>query len=216
MNDRGVERPLAAASYPCHYARQALTAGSLDVIGVSSASWADLPRHFAEKLVSSAANDGRRHAYVIVADVSLSGTTFEDHEAMFWSILQHLHDWDREPWPDEISRDPHSARFAFCFQGFPMYVFGCSPAYRRRRSRTLGEAMAVVAVPHHSFFGIRLGTPAGAAARRQIRKRVELLDDCPPAEEFGGTDVSEVVAWPGYWLPEIGDVDRHVVCPLRI
>lgn len=137
-----------------------------------------------------------------------------DHDD-FWAILQALHDVDPEPWAEDTPRDPADPQWEYSFAGVPMFVFAGAPSYQRRASRNFGHSMVLLFQPRNVFTGIEGGTPAGIAARRQIRDRLAQWDTVPPHPDMGDYGDESNHEWRQYFLAD--DQSRVVEqCPLRL
>ncbi|MFX8832986.1 YqcI/YcgG family protein, partial [Acinetobacter baumannii] len=73
------------------------------------------------------------------------------YRALFWRVLQHLHDHDPAIDPTAPQHDPDHPDWEFAFAGVQMFVVGCTPSYLRRRSRNLGRGMIFLVQPRSVF-----------------------------------------------------------------
>ena len=121
---------------------------------------------------------------------------------IFWRLLNHLHEHDPQLWPERVPTDPNDGDFEFCFNGIALFTFANTPVYIQRHSRNLGKSLVIVFVPATSFFGVKLLTPGGIAARRQIRQRLEKYDGTEHFPDFGKVDEGIPLAWKSYFIPD--------------
>jgi FPC/CPF motif-containing protein YcgG len=201
--------------FPCYFATMAEHRKDLHYTYVDSTNLELLPgtaSAFVRKVHARAPSHSALVAFVKPEPVA---QPLRFYERRFWEILQWLHDHDPVSWPiGRFSPDPRNREFWYCLGGDGMFVFGNAPAYIRRRSRNLGDGLVIVFVPNISFFNIRIGTPAGAAARKRIRSRLAAWDRVPPSPEFGAVD-EDPIAWKSYFLTD-GNAPKIGACPLHI
>ncbi|HXM58748.1 MAG TPA: YqcI/YcgG family protein [Candidatus Dormibacteraeota bacterium] len=131
--------------------------------------------------------------------------------AEFWRLLEALHELDVVPWPPGVPTDPAEPRWKFCFAGEPIFVFGLSPAYRDRRSRAVGDCLAVVFQSELVFAGMGGATPAGRAAKRRVRTLLGEYDTIGPHPALGDAARPSVHKWRQYFLPDDQSVPER--CP---
>ena len=141
-------------------------------------------------------------------------TTMDDHERLFWGVLQHLHDVDAHPWPDDYPLDPEDRLWEFCFNGVAMFVVCSTPSHLLRQSRR-SECMVIAFQPRFVFTGLEHDSAAGAAARRVIRGRLESFDRVPVYPHLAGYGDPSGREWRQYFLPDSND-QVLARCPLRL
>jgi uncharacterized protein len=127
----------------------------------------------------------------------------------FWDMLAGLTTLDEQPWPAGRPRDAADPKWEWCFDGEPWFVFGCSPAYRLRRSRNLGPCLILVFQVRRVFEGLSGSSLAGQTAKRHVRSRLLGYDAVPPHPHLGDDQHSSVFKWRQYMLPD----DQHVRDP---
>lgn len=131
----------------------------------------------------------------------------------FWNLLASLTLLDEQPWPPDRAADTADPRWEWCFDGEPWFVFGCSPAYRLRRSRNLGPCLTLVFQVRRVFARLSGSTPAGQAAKRQIRRGLLGYDAVPLHPHLGDEQHSSVYKWRQYMLPDDQRVWDPAACP---
>lgn len=204
-------------AFPCHFAQISDLVGSTYYAFTNSATEAgdceQVARHLTEFTnVVKISRRGKRYVLLLVFKPEDLSRDNEYYAEVFWRLLDYLHDHDREPWPQRVSTDPNDGDFAFCFNGMVFFTFANTPAYRRRRSRNLGESLVIVFVPSSAFSGIKLLTPGGIAARQQIRQRLERYDNEEHFPDFGMVDEGIPLAWKSYFIPD-ENIPLTTECP---
>ncbi len=131
----------------------------------------------------------------------------------FWDLLASLTLFDERPWPHDRPVDAADPRWEWCFDGEPWFVFGCSPAYRLRRSRNLGPCLTLVFQVRRVFARLSGSTPAGQAAKWQIRRSLLAYDAVAPHPHLGDDQHSSVYKWRQYMLPDDQHVRDPAECP---
>ncbi len=138
----------------------------------------------------------------------------DEWHRQYWDVLQHLHDTDPEPWPEEFPNDPDHHQFEFCFGGVPIFPTARAPSYGRRHSRHNPHGLEVTIQPRAVFDGVTGDTEAGERAREIIQGRLEDYDAVCPHAHLGEWEDDESHEWTQYMLPdgeeELGE------CPLEI
>jgi uncharacterized protein len=117
-------------------------------------------------------------AFLAFFEADHTNMPLEDHHALFWQVLQRLHEVDPSPWPDHIPIDPAEPLWEFCFDGEPMFVLGSGPAHVTRRSRH--SAVRVISFQPRFMFDELIASPVLLSrARRIIRERILEMDGIP-------------------------------------
>jgi hypothetical protein len=136
------------------------------------------------------------------------------HSAQFWAVLRQLSRHDVQRWPVGRPIDPQSPDWQWCFAGQRWFVFAASPAYRHRRSRNLGRCLALVfQLSDRVFEGLSGSSPAGQAAKRQIRGRLADYDLASPHPHLGDAGQSSSYKWRQYFLPDDSRAYDERGCP---
>jgi FPC/CPF motif-containing protein YcgG len=207
----------AALFFPCVFGVEAFREDGLRFVFVESD---DNPEdleglaHALAEFVRTSPDFGR-----YVSLVAFFGGTQErdldEWEDAFWRVLQLLHEFDPEPWPDEIPMEPEDDQWEFCLAGTPMFVVCNTPAHRHRRSRN-GLGLTITFQPRWVFQGIEGHTPAGQKSRRTIRARIDRYDTLPPSPRLGVYGAAGNREWQQYFLPDDNETPPRERCPLHI
>lgn len=199
-------------AYPCHFGRVALERRELyaTFFDDSPEQLADALRRF---LDLSRPYPQRRLALAAFRRPDGVERDPEGCGRRFWELLRALRDLDERPWPDDIPTSPEDPAWEYSFHGVPMFIFAAAPLYRRRRSRHLGPGMVMLFQPRNVFDGIEGSTPAGAKARKLIRRRLSEWDDAPPHPDMGDYGDASNHEWLQYFLPD-DDSRAFDTCPM--
>ncbi|MBB5940283.1 YqcI/YcgG family protein [Streptomyces zagrosensis] len=200
--------------YPCHFGRRALERRELFVTYTNSTDFSDLAAALAGFLDYSRPTPERRQVLAAFVDVPKKDTTHEDYGRVFWSALQHLHGQDETLWPEGFPTNPDDADWEFSFHGTAMFVFAAAPTHVLRASRHLGDCLVLLFQPRNVFHGIDGGTPAGTAARRRIRDRLEKWDVAPLHPSMGNYGDPSNFEWRQYFIPD-DESDMYATCPFH-
>ena len=201
-------------AYPCNFGRRSLEKRELYMTWVDPDRPDTLPGDVAEFMEITQTDRLGREPLAIFVKPTPERHTHEEHDEVFWSLLQYLLDHDDRPWPEDIPEEPDEEGWMFSFHGVEMFVFALVPTHRLRRSRYAGPALVIMLLPKSVFVGVEVGTPAGNAARLGIRKRLAEWDQ--PIEfhpSVGVYDVMSTEEWRQYFLTEDSS-DMHETCPL--
>jgi len=155
-----------------------------------------------------------KQSLVVLAGPPRKQPELEQHSAQFWAILRQLSRHDRQPWPAGRPVDPQSPDWQWCFATQRWFVFGASPAYRHRRSRNLGSCLTLVfQLSDRVFEGLSGSSPAGQAAKRQIRDRLADYDLATVHPHLGDAGQSSSYKWRQYFLPDDSQSFDERSCP---
>jgi FPC/CPF motif-containing protein YcgG len=204
--------------YPCHFGVQGQQRGHnwFSVFDERSPGRYDIPalagtlRAFQHR----ARTGPTRQSLVVFAGPPEPVATLAAHHERFWRILADLSFVDSSQWPDGFAADPAHPRWQWCFGGEPWFVFACSPAYRRRRSRDVGPCLTLVLQTARVFEGIGGSTVAGKAAKRLVRQRLARFDSVPVHPHLGDPRMSSEHKWRQYALPDDSTVLAPDRCPI--
>jgi FPC/CPF motif-containing protein YcgG len=203
---------LGHPEYPCNFGRHALEHRELFVTWVDGDEPVTLLDDLAAFVDNAQLDEHKRKPLAVFFRPPARPRTSEQYDEQFWALLQYLHDHDDRPWPDDVPHDPHDDGWMFAFHGVPLFVFALNPANRLRHSRNLCRCLVVVFQPRTVFAGIEVGTPAGDATRRGIRRRLAKWDPIPAHPSFGALDSLSLDEWRQYFLTD-DNSDLHGKCP---
>lgn len=209
-----------AEDYPCHLGVRGHRDGlnwftMLDSDPDAHHGVPDLARtmvRFAEYARSGPA----RQTLVVFAGPPDSSPDYDRDVQRFWSVLSLLTEVDPRPWPARWPTDVQDAGWQWCFGGEPWFVFGCSPAYRRRRSRNIGPCLTLIFQLRRVFENLSGSSPAGKAAKQQVRRRLASYDDVPVHPHLGDDQHSSVFKWRQYMLPDDQTTLPPEACPFTV
>lgn len=197
-----VAERLGTAEFPCLFAQNAFRRDlvrfsfieELDGAGLKAAEQ-DLTRY----LERSAAWDGKVNSaeplLMLFNPQAVQAETLEGWHAIGWQVLQHLHDHDPMPWPEDTSLSPHSPFWSMAYCGTEIFVNMSCPAHRIRRSRHLGSGLVLVINPRERFDIVAGDTPEGRRTRAKIRARVGDYDGLPHSPQLGSYVAGEIEWW---------------------
>jgi hypothetical protein len=192
--------------YPCHFALTGHRDGNNWFTAVEpEASPGDAAGDLAAALRSfrqRAWTGPKRQTLLVFVGPPDAAPDLDRDYQRFWDLLAALTVADDQPWPDSRPRDCADPKWEWCFDGEPWFVFGCSPAYRSRRSRTLGPCLTLVFQVRRVFEGLSGTSPAGQAAKKRVRGRLPGYDAVPVHPHLGDDEHSSVFKWRQYMLPD--------------
>lgn len=136
------------------------------------------------------------------------------YEALFWRLLNAVHQLDARPWPDDIPRDTESERWEFSFAGEPMFVVCNTPSHKQRASRH-AENFMVTFQPRWVFDGV-IGpqAPNSDRIKGEIRRRLAAFDAIPPSPDLGAFGEAGNREWTQYFLGDTNE-PRTSGCPFH-
>jgi uncharacterized protein len=203
-------------AFPCYFGTKAEERDRARFCYVRDGEREHLPEALHEFVAHSREHPKHRSVFIVFYEPDGRRRTVAEDEERFWELLDWLHEQDPEPWPDDVPTDPSDPHWEYCFAGDPMFVFPCSPAYRRRLSRRMGPYYMVCFQPRRVFYGVESGSPAGRRAREAIWQRVRDWDPVEPHPElehmaYGDQEMRE---WKQYVLPD-ENTPLLARCPFR-
>jgi len=214
------ERLRPPSDFPCVFSQSAFSRGkilfsfvpSLTTLGMRIATndlrdYAELSRRWDGSVANA------EPLIMFFCPNTIAADTVEGYHQIGWQILQDWHREDTQPWPAEVSRDPHSPYWAMCFGGMQLFVNMSSPKHHIRRSRNLGDALAFVINPRERFDIVAGNDDHGRRVRAQIRDRIEKYDGIPHAPQLGSYQAGELEWWQ-YGIPE-NNRSRTDRCPFK-
>jgi FPC/CPF motif-containing protein YcgG len=208
---------LAEAGYPCHFGvtgertdHNWFTALDQSRPGLGTAELAGTIEDF----VPIARAGSPRQSLVVLVGPPQRQPDLARHAAQFWAVLRQLSRHDQQSWPVGRSLDPGLPDWQWCFAGQPWFVFGASPGYQHRHSRNVGRCLTMVfQLVDRVFEGLSGSSPAGQAAKRQIRGRLAGYDLASPHPHLGDAEHSSTYKWRQYFLPDDSRVLDEQDCP---
>jgi uncharacterized protein len=198
--------------YPCIFGRRALLGRELWLTWVDPDDPSTLPRDMASFLDQTLDVRGGQPLAVFVKPAA-QPRTHDEHDRVFWSLLQYAQDHDDRPWPENVADDPGQEGWEYCFHGAPLFVFAMLPTNVLRRSRNVCDCLVIMFVPKYVFDSIPVGSRGGNAVRKTIRDKLSLWDPVAIHPSLGTIEVMSAHEWEQYVLTD-DDSDMHGTCPL--
>jgi FPC/CPF motif-containing protein YcgG len=207
----------AAPFFPCVFGVEAFREDGLRFVFVESDDHPEDLESLAYALAEfvRTSPDFGRYVSLVAFFGGTEERDLDEWEDAFWRVLQLLHEFDPEPWPNEIPMEPEDDQWEFCFAGTPMFVVCNTPAHRHRRSRN-GLGLTITFQPRWVFRGIEGGTPAGEKSRRTIRARLDRYDTLQPSPRLGVYGATGNREWQQYFLPDDNGTPPRERCPLHM
>lgn len=172
-------------TFPCFFGMSAELKGELRYAYISQDDWSNLPLAVEAFLDLFKLPNYKRHGLFVFVEPFEQEGSIEDYRKQFWDILQYLHEVDEVEWPENSPRDPDHYLWDFRFNGEPIFVFGNAPAYKKRKTRDLGNAMVLGFQPRKIFKGLEGTEKGGIMSREKVRQRVEVWDRLPKHPDIG-------------------------------
>jgi len=139
--------------------------------------------------------------------------TLGQYHDLGWQALQYWHENDPSSWPEDVSVEPESSFWSFCFAGTQLFVNMSAPLHKRRKSRNLGRYFTLVINPRERFDIVAGFTPEGQRVRSKIRARAEVYDGLPHSPLLGSFQKGEL-EWVQYALAENNE-PALTTCPFQ-
>lgn len=172
-------------TFPCVFGMSGEKNGELRYAYIEQNDWSNLPAALKSFLKLFETEDYKRHGlFVFVEPLEVEGS-IDDYRKEFWEILQYLHAVDEIEWPEDAPRDPEHHLWDFRFHNEPIFVFGNTPAYKKRKTRDLGYGMVLGFQPRKIFKGLEGTEKGGIMSREKVRQRVEVWDELPKHPDIG-------------------------------
>jgi FPC/CPF motif-containing protein YcgG len=176
-----------------------------------SATWESTPGVL-DAYIARHQSLGRQTSLVLFFKPTYVAHTIDDYYDRFWAVLQHLHDNDKQPWPEDLPVDPENPRWQFAYGGCAFFVVCSTPAHSLRRSRS-NPGFLITFQPHRWVFeGLGGDTPRGISVRRTIRERLRRYDGIVPSSLLGVYGDDSNKEWQQYFLPD-SDHGSWGACP---
>lgn len=208
------------SKFPCHFARTAFRTYTLHFVFAGSDTdpleLARVRQGLGEYLHTVSKLSGIEESMNVLAVLFKPNTdqTLAQYHETAWRVMQDWIDNDPQPWPQEIPTDPEEPFWSLCFAGVPLFVNVSAPAHVRRKSRNLGQSLAMVTQPRAGFDLVSGPTAEGDKVRQRIRAQVELYDGQPPPDVVGTYHRGDL-EWKQYVFTESND--EHLgQCPLHV
>lgn len=154
-----------------------------------------------------------RPLLMVFSDDAAECQTLTQYHDLGWQALQYWHDNDPSPWPSDVSVEPESPFWSFCFAGMQLFVNMSAPLHERRKSRNLGRYFTLVINPRERFDIVAGATPEGQRVRSIIRGRSEAYDGLLHSPLLGSYQKGEL-EWVQYALAE-DNQQAFPSCPFR-
>lgn len=201
-------------AYPCYFGSAAEKRGELYYTFVTDATVGTMPVTLETFLASADKAPTERRNLTVFFEPDDPPCPHGTYRQRFWSFLCLLHANDPCAWPEDVPTGTDDPDWEFAFAGRTIFVFGAAPSYEHRASRQLGPGMLILMQPRSSFFGVDGGVPAGIAARRKTRERIEAWDRMAPHPDLGIFGEKNNREWKQYFLPD-DNAPENGRCPFR-
>ncbi len=200
-------------AYPCFFGTLAERRGEMFYTYVDDASIEHLPRNMLQFIELSKQRENEKNNLAVFFEPSDKDFDHEQFRSFCWQTLQYLADSDPEASADGVL-DPSDAAWEFSFAGMQMFVVGCSPTYRQRRSRNLGRGIVLLFQPRSVFIDAITNREISVDARSQIRRRIQAWDGMPAHPDMGMYGDPQNREWKQYFLPDDA-MPESGVCPFH-
>lgn len=118
----------------------------------------------------------------------------EEYNTNFWGMLRGLRIWDSVPWPSEVPQDTENEKWAFCFDGQPLFPVALTPAHQKRWSRHAPVPL-IALQPKWVLDNLLSTSEKRASATGKVRKLLAQYDQTeisPDLTQYGEVGTSEV------------------------
>ena len=203
-------------AFPCPYATMALKHDSLlfshlawDGHPARPAELAGAVREYLALLVDEPPAKAAMIVLVVfvdVPDVDGAGSL----EPVAWEAVQALVDIGSPA----AGGDPDDPAWALVFDGVPLFVNISSPEHRLRRSRNLGNRLALVIQPRDGIDFVAPANERGDRIRESVRRRIDAYDAIPRSPDLSTHGRDDNRDWKQYWLVD-DPAGRQGTCPLH-
>lgn len=181
-------------TFPCYFGMKAEKKDELRYAYITQDDWSNLPKAVEKFLALFKEPPYVRHGLFVFVEPEEEKDDLEHYRKNFWTILQNLHENDKQKWPDDKPKDPAHYLWDFHFGGEPIFVFGNAPAYKQRKTRNLSNSLILGFQPRKIFEGLEGTQKGGIMSREKVRERVEKWDNLPTHPDishFGDPDHNE-------------------------
>lgn len=200
--------------FPCYFAKSGLEADSFRFTFINK-NELKKPEDFKAALINYL-NIYKKFEWPSVLIVFIqtdAEKTLENHESIFWNILQYLIYSDKKDKPIDIPENPDNYKWQFCFHGIPIFINGHSSAYKNRKSRLSHSDMMMVIQTMETLNPVAGNSKKSNLIRTNIRERVSQYDKIPVSNLLGSYPNENSHEWKQFWLPD-ENVDKNK-CPLK-
>ncbi|KHE68232.1 YqcI/YcgG family protein [Halobacillus sp. BBL2006] len=132
------------------------------------------------------------------------------YQRIFWELLNKVHEYDDQPWPDCIPESPSHNEWEFCFDQEPYFTFCATPAHTQRKSRHF-PFFLLAFQPRWVFEKINASTTLGNKLKDIIRKRLVSFDETNPHPDLKWYGQEDNYEWKQYFLND--DSSSPANCP---
>jgi len=197
---RTFDRTVTDKTFPCYFGMGGQLKGELRYAYITQKDWTNLPYALIEFLDLFKDPKHKRHGLFVFVEPFEREGELEQYREQFWQILQYLHEQDPIKWPDDSPKDPEHYLWDFRFYGEPIFAFGNAPAYKKRKTRDLGNAMVIGFQPRKIFKGLEGTEKGGVMSREKVRERVEVWDQLPKHPDIGHYGDPEHLEWKQFFI----------------
>ncbi|WP_322029489.1 YqcI/YcgG family protein [Paraburkholderia sp. J76] len=198
-------------AYPCFFGTMAEKRGEMFYSYVNGKDIGELAATMETFAQLVSLPQYRKNNIAIFFEPDAEPLSHDAYHALFWKILQHLHDVDPDPNAD-AQPEPSSEDWEFSFAGVETFVVCACPSFRARHSRNLGPGMVLLFQPRSVFVDTITNKVIGREARNQVRKRLETWDEIPAHPDLGFFGDPGNLEWKQYFLDD-ANVRAEDRCP---
>ncbi|GAA1619314.1 YqcI/YcgG family protein [Kribbella sancticallisti] len=186
---------ISSPGFPCFFARQALDKGQITFSYAAGAG---------SQVLDDCLLALRELAAHIRVEPELTGVllidvddcvTIDDDAAFADKLLAHLITAGADRWPDHAPRDTTDPRWTLWIDDVGFFLNISTPRHTRRRSRNVGDAIAVIAQARATFDA---PAPSEPRVRANIRQRLSDYDSAPVHRALGA-----------YANPDTREIDQY-------
>lgn len=118
----------------------------------------------------------------------------EEYNDRFWGMIRGLRIWDTKPWPVDLPHNTNSEKWAYYFNGTPLFPVALTPAHQRRWSRH--APVPLITLQPKWVLDRLLSTPKKRASAvgkvRKLLAEYDQVDISPDLTSYGEAGTSEV------------------------
>lgn len=153
---------------------------------------------------------GKNTSIVIVTPPSEIKYGLEQYRERFWNTLRGLRIYDVKAWPQDIPQDTQNDRWAFAFDGCPIFPVALTPVHEKRHSRYT-PSFCIALQPKWVFDHLLSTQTKRDAATKKVRsllKEYDGMDPSPDLTAYGEPGTSEA-----HQLFLLDDNEKQAQCP---